>query len=113
LYYGTDAKVEDGGTAKIGNTDVYKLKIALNSGLNKTEFYDAKTGLLIRADRTFKAAGTEMSISTSYSDYKKAGNILVPYKILQSITGEAGSQEMAIIVKEVKLNAALTAADFK
>lgn len=113
LYYATAAKVEDGGTAKIGDTDVYKLNVALNSGINKTEFYDAKTGLLIKEDRTVKTSGMEMNISTAYSDYKKAGNILIPYKIVQTITSDQGSQEIGITVKEVKLNTALKAEDFK
>ena len=113
LYYATTAKVEDAGTTKIGNTDAYKLNVAMKSGVNKTEFYDAKTGFLIREDRTVKASGTEMSISIAYSNYKKAGNIMVPYRIVQTITTEQGNQELGITVKEVKLNTALTVADFK
>jgi zinc protease len=113
LYYSTDAKIEDGGTAKVGNADVYKLKITLKSGVKKTEYYDAKTGLLVQEDRTLTNAGKETNISTAFTDYRKAGNILVPYKIVQTIQAAEGSQEMGIAVKEVKLNTSLTVADFK
>jgi len=112
LYYATDAKVEVAGTAKVGTADAYKLNVTTASGQKKVEYYDVNTGLLLKEERTMNQNGTELTISTEYADYRKAGNILLPYKMTQNVQTPAGAQEFVITVKEAKLNPGLKAADF-
>lgn len=113
LYYAGSAKIEDAGVVKVGDASAYKLKVTLKNGMKKTEYYDAKTGLLLQQDRTVKTAGKDMMVSTAYSEYKKAGNILMPYKIVQTIQMPGGSQELGFTMKDIKINTPLKAADFK
>jgi zinc protease len=65
-----------------------------------------------KEERTTNQNGADLTISTEYSDYRKAGNILVPYKMNQSVQTPAGAQEFVITVKEVKINSGLKPTDF-
>jgi zinc protease len=112
LYYGADSKVDVAGTAKVGAADVYKLNVTTAGGQKKTEYYDVNSGLLVKEERTINQNGTDLTVSTEFSDYRKAGNILLPYKMTQSVQTPAGAQEFLITVKEVKINSGLKATDF-
>jgi zinc protease len=112
LYYATDSKLEVAGTAKVGTADAYKVTVTSAAGKKKTEYYDVNSGLLLKEERTTNQNGTDLTISTEYSDYRKAGNILVPYKMNQSVQTPAGAQEFVITVKEVKINSGLKPTDF-
>jgi zinc protease len=112
LYYGTDSKVEVVGTVKVGAADAYKLSITSPAGKKKTEYYDVNSGLLIKDERTVTQNGTDLTITVEYGDYRKTGNILLPYKLNQSVQTPAGAQEFVITVKEVKINSGLKPTDF-
>jgi len=113
LYYATDGwKVESAGTAKVGTADAYKLEITSPSGKKKTEYYDVKTGLLLKDEKTVTKGTVEISQSTEYADYKKVGDLLFPHSLTQSVQTPQGSQEFAIIIKEIKVNPPLKAEEF-
>jgi zinc protease len=112
LYYGADSKVDVAGTAKVGAADVYKLNVTTAGGQKKTEYYDVNSGFLVKEERSINQNGTDLVITTEFSDYRKAGNILLPYKMTQSVQTPAGAQEFLITVKEVKINSGLKATDF-
>mgnify|MGYP001085699806 CR=1 FL=1 len=112
LYYST-AKVEDGGIVQVDGAPAYKLNVVMDNGVKKSDYYDSKTGLLVKEDRAAKVADKEVMIQTNFGDYKKIGNILLPYKMMQNVPVGEAMQTMAITLKDVKLNAPLTAADFK
>ena len=112
LYY-TTAQLEDGGISKVGDVAVYKINVTSGDGSKRIEYYDAKTGFLIKEERPFKVAGKEVIINMLYSDYKKAGNVLIPHKTIQIVPVGDATQEIGISLKDVKVNVPLTAADFK
>jgi zinc protease len=112
LYYATDSKLEVAGTAKVGTADAYKITVTSAAGKKKTEYYDVNSGLLLKEERTTNQNGADLTISTEYSDYRKAGNIMFPYKMNQSVQTPAGAQEFVITVKEVKINSGLKPTDF-
>ncbi|MGN7203192.1 insulinase family protein [Pedobacter sp. SAFR-022] len=112
LYY-TAAQLEDGGISKVGDVPAYKINVTPAAGSKKTEYYDAKTGLLIKEERVVKGAGKDLAITMIYSEYKKAGNVLMPYRVVQIVPMGDATQEMTIVIKDVKINTPLTAADFK
>ena len=112
LYYST-AKLEDAGISKVGDVAAYKINVTPAAGSKKTEYYDAKTGFLIKEERPYKLAGKDVIINVLYSDYKKAGNVLLPYRTVQIVPVGDATQEFAIVLRDVKINAPLTAADFK
>ena len=112
LTYGTTTKVETAGTAKVGTADAYKLIVTPASGKKHTEYYDVNSGLLIKDETAQKQGGMDIVISTEFGDYRKVGAVLVPYKISQSVQTPQGNQEFVMSIKDVKVNAPLTAADF-
>lgn len=113
LYYATDGtKIESAGTAKVGTVDAFKLNITSPSGKKKTEYYDAKSGLLLKEESTSKKGTVEMSQSTEYSNYKKVGDVLFPFTLTQSVSTPQGSQEFSIVIKDIKINPPLKAEDF-
>lgn len=111
LYYSNN-KIEVAGTMKVGGADAYKLTITKPSGDKFNEYYDINSGYLVKEEKTLKIEGTEMSQSTEYSDYRKVGNVAIPYKMMTSVQTPAGAQEFAITLKDVKINTEVKATDF-
>jgi predicted Zn-dependent peptidase len=98
------------GTDKVGNEEAYKLKVTAPSGKVSVEFFSTKTGLLIRDEITMEGeGGGEVTITADYSNYKKAGNVLLPFTTVRSF----GEQEMTFNIDEVSVNEGVTDADFK
>ncbi|MBB6239079.1 putative Zn-dependent peptidase [Pedobacter sp. AK013] len=113
VYYATDGtKIEAAGTAKVGTADAFKLNITSPSGKKKTEYYDTKSGLLLKDESTTTKGGAEISQSTEYSNYKKVGDILFPFTLTQSVATPQGSQEFSVVIKDIKVNLPLKAEDF-
>ncbi|MGY3054982.1 zinc protease [Pedobacter sp. UYEF25] len=113
LYYSTDGtKLEAAGTVKIGDADAYKLIVTSPSGLKKTEYYDVKTGLLLKDEKTSKKGSVEITQSTEYKDYRKVGDVLFPYNMMQSVQTPQGAQDFTITITDVKTNTVLKAEDF-
>ncbi len=110
LYYiSQDYQVLYIGTDKVGNEEAYKLKVTAPSGKVSVEFYSTKSGLLIRDESAMEGPGGEITIIADYSNYKKAGNILLPFTTVRSF----GEQEMTYTIDEVQVNEGVTDADFK
>ncbi|MFD2285716.1 insulinase family protein [Pedobacter petrophilus] len=113
LYYATDGtKLAAAGTAKVGTADAYKLIVTSPSGKKKTEYYDVKSGLLLKDEKTVTKGTMEITQSTEYGDYKKVGDVLFPHTLNQNIQTPQGAQEFAINVKEIKINPPLKTEDF-
>jgi hypothetical protein len=97
------------GMGKAADEDAYKIKITKPSGKVSVEFYSVKTKLLLRNESTNSVGGNEMTIMIDYTNYKKVGNISLPYTITQTV----GEQEFAMNISEIKTNEGVTDADFK
>ena len=110
LYYiGADYKTEYIGSGKIGEETTYRLKVVMPSGRLSIQEYSSKTGLLLKEETTTKDADTDTPLTIEYKNYKKAGNIMMPYEI----TRNEGGQEYTIIYTDIKINEGVTEADFK
>lgn len=114
LSYTTNgAKLEVKGIEKVNGTDAYKLSVTPAKGTASTEYYDVKSGLLVKTENVEKMNGTDIAISFEFKDYKKFGNVLLPQNLLQTVQTPMGAQEINIMIKETKLNQGITDADFK
>ena len=111
LYY-NGKKLEVAGVAKVGAADAYKIIVTQDDEKKGTEYYDVKSGLLLKEEKTAKVNGTDITQIAEYSDYRKTGNVMIPYKINQSVVTPMGNQDFAITIKDVKVNAEVKAADF-
>jgi len=110
LYYiSNEHQISYLGMDKVGDEDAYKIKIIKPSGKVTIEYYSVKTKLLLRNENTKIKGGNETTDIKYFSDYKKVGNVILPY----TITRTFGEQEFAISISEIKINEGVTDADFK
>ncbi len=93
-------KVETVGAETVDGKDCYKLVLTPNEGNPNTEYFDKKTGLLVKASTTVSTPNGDIAAETVFSDYRKEGDLLVAHKIQQS----AGPQEIAITFDTIKYN---------
>ena len=75
----------------------------------RTEYYDVKTGLLVKVAMVVSSPQGEMETSTVYSDYKPFDGVLIATKNV--IT--TGPQEMTATFEKVEINKNVSDADFK
>jgi zinc protease len=111
LFY-QDKKIEVMGLAKVGTADAYKIQITDANGKKETAYYDVTSGLLVKEEKTAQLNGTDITQIAEYSDYRKVGAILLPYKINQSVITAMGNQDFSITIKDIKINSDVKATDF-
>ncbi len=91
------------GIEKVNGEDSYVVK-----GGDTTYYYSVKSGLKTGETKTVKAQGKEMSIPTTFSDYKDVSGVKMPYSISVNQMG----MDMTMTVKSYEVNQAKDA-DFK
>ncbi len=91
--YGFDAELL--GVETIDGVAAYKVKMISPAGAQSFDYFSTETGLKIKSL-------TDES-STTYSDYREVGNILMPYKTIQ----EAGPQRVEMRVDNIEINSGL------
>lgn len=94
------SKIETTGSEIVGGKDCYKVVFTPATGNSTTEFYDKKSGLLIKTTTTLSTAMGEIAADSLYDDYRKDGDVLSPHKITQSAAG----QEIQLVVDKVEVN---------
>ena len=111
LYYtsGSGYAVEYIGAGKVGTEATYRLKVKSPSGKTSVEQYSTKTGLLLQTESTEKAGDQEIDVTITYSDYRKVGNVMMPFKIFSSQAG----QEFDMKATSIKINEGVAEEDFK
>ncbi len=103
LGFAKSADYKLGGIEKIGGEDSYAIK-----GGDTTYYYSVATGLKTGETKKVKAKGQEMTIPTTFSNYKEVDGVKMPYTISVSQMG----MDMTMAVKSYEINKA-TDADFK
>ncbi|MEC3877400.1 M16 family metallopeptidase [Chryseobacterium salviniae] len=83
------------GIEKVGGEDSYAIK-----GPETTYYYSVKTGLKTGETRTVKAQGQEVSVPTTFSDYKDVAGVKMPYTISVNQMG----MDMTMKVKSYEIN---------
>ncbi len=101
------------GTEKVNNADAYKLLVTMPSGKSDTEFYDVASKLLVKQIISRTMNGQDAMATYEFSDYKKAGDVMLPYKLSLSIASGAMSQAIDITLTDIKVNEGVTDADFQ
>jgi zinc protease len=101
------------GVQKIDGADAYQIDVTDPTGKISSEYYDVKSKLLVKSESTTTTNGTSINQSVAFSDYRKVGNVMFPYK--QALTIAAGGQEQNLVmtVTDIKVNTGVTADDFK
>lgn len=113
FYTSADYKLELAGMEKVEGADAYKLVVTPNKGKRSTEWYDAKTGLLIRTEAAEEVQGQSITQTITYKDYKKVADLLLPHVMDMTVQTPMGVQEFTIKISSMKVNEGVKADDFK
>jgi zinc protease len=89
-------KAELKGSEDVDGQPAWKVQMTSKSGKNTVDFYDQKSGLKVKSI----AQQGQMSVTSTYSDYRPVEGVLFPFKLKQS----AGPQSFDIVVSGVEVN---------
>lgn len=95
---------EVAGLTKIGDAEAWIVKVDANTTL----FFDKRTGLLLKSERTTVRGGTKMSIAIIYEDYRDVDGVKHPFTVRQSMHGG----ELVLQTTEVKQNVEIADSKF-
>ena len=80
--------VESLGKEDIEGTECFKLKVTLKSGKEKTFYLATDNYLILKKVEKATVNGAEMEVSEVLSNYKKIGDVNLPYTIANSMQGQ-------------------------
>jgi outer membrane lipoprotein-sorting protein len=104
-YAAKGTHVELAGMDPVDGRDAYKLKLTLKNGDPLSLWIDAQTFLDVRLAVPHSFGGKERTVVTSMSDYRKVGDIVLPFT-LEDRFGE-GTTSQRIDIQQVSVNPAL------
>jgi zinc protease len=113
FYKEAGYKIEVKGVEKINGADAYVLLVTSPAGKTKTEYYDVKSGFMVKSSEMTKEANMETEQAITYDNYKKVGDIYFPYKVVRAITLPTGNQEFTITFDTIVVNEGVSAEEFK
>ncbi len=102
-------KVETTGTETVGEHECYVVVLTSPVGKPITQYYDKKSGLLIKSVATRTSSMGEITVEILYDDYRKDGTILSPHKLINKVA----SQEFVITLNSAEYNTQLPANAFE
>ena len=101
------------GIDTVNGSNAYKVAITTPSGKTNTEYYDVASKLLVKKSAERTVNGQTVSTTYQYSDYKKAGDVTMPYTLGVSVAAGAMNQAFTIVLTDIKVNEGVTDADFQ
>jgi outer membrane lipoprotein-sorting protein len=69
------------GTAQVGTHSTYVVEYSPEKNLTSKIYFDAESGLAVRADDTFHQEGTDYKVETYIDDYRPVDGALFPFRI--------------------------------
>ena len=110
VYKEAGAKVELLGRETVGDRAALVLQYTPKSGPSSKNFFDAETYLLLRNVTTVMVpeAGGPMDQTTEFFDFRVAGGVKMPFRIVQI----SPAQTMTVTLTSIELNATVDDAMF-
>ena len=93
-------KAETAGSETAEGHDCYKVVLTPKEGKPITEFYDKKSGLMIKTMATVSSQMGDVNAEILYDDYRKDGELLSPHRMVN----RAAQQEFVIQIDSVEVN---------
>lgn len=109
-YSNQGYKLELKGIEDVDGASCYKVNVLDPEGDTSTEFYDVKSGLLVRVVKTQEAMGQKATITTDMADYREVDGVRLPYKT--SING-AAPMTIVLEMESIEVNKPLGEEIFK
>jgi zinc protease len=98
-------KVELKGADKVDENAVWKVQVTSPAGKVSVDYYDQKSGLKLKS----VAQQGQMSIATTYSDYREVEGVLFPFMMNQTV----GPQSFDVITSAIEVNTGIDDSVFK
>ncbi|KAF0150312.1 MAG: processing peptidase [Ignavibacteria bacterium] len=103
LYYDNlGVKLELGGMEALNGKNSYKVNLVFPSGKKSVQYYDVKSGLLVKTSSSVESPQGAMNISVEYADYKDVNGVKVAHKVIQGTP--MGSIELTVTSVERNTN---------
>jgi hypothetical protein len=93
-------KSETASSETVEGHDCYKVVLTPKEGKPITEFYDKRSGLLIKTMATVTSQMGDVNAEILYDDYRKEGGVLSPHRLVN----RAAQQEFIIQIDSVEVN---------
>ncbi len=93
-------KGETTGSDTIDGHDCYKVVLTPKEGKPITEYYDKKSGLMVKTVATVTSQMGDINAEVIYDDYRKDGELLSPHRLVN----RAAQQEFVIEIESVEVN---------
>jgi hypothetical protein len=77
------------GVEMFNGEECYKVKLIEKSGIESTEFYSLKTGLLAGSINKQETPFGAVTATSIVDEYKQVGELLIASKVTQKISGAA------------------------
>ena len=103
-YKSKGTAIELVGKEKLGDKDVYHLKLTMKSGQVQHYFLDAESGLEIKTSAQVDTGmgPAKQTLDTEMSNYKQVGGIMLPHTVRQFMNGNKMAE---VSVTAVEFNA--------
>jgi zinc protease len=101
-------RVETVGVEDVNGKECYKLMLTPKAGKPITRFYDKQSTLLLKSVMTMATAMGEVTVESTFDDYRKEGDILSPHKVGNKAMG----QQFSITIDKIEYNAAIPPSKF-
>lgn len=85
-----------------------KLVLEAKSGSIRTNYYSAKTKLLVKSEMTVDSPQGKLAVESKFSDYKAVKGVLFPHKTTQTTLG----QQQVVEIEKIELDPTLAADTF-
>jgi hypothetical protein len=93
-------KAETAGAEMVEGHDCYKVVLTPKEGKPIVEFYDKKSGLMVKTMATVSSQMGDVNAEILYDDYRKEGEVLSPHRMVN----RAAQQEFVIEIQSVEVN---------
>jgi Protein of unknown function (DUF620) len=93
-------KGETAGSEMVEGHDCFKVVLTPQEGQPMTEFYDKKSGLMVKTVATISSQFGDVNAEVIYDDYRKDGDLLSPHRLVN----RAAQQEFVVDIESVEIN---------
>lgn len=97
------------GIEQVEGKDAYAVAVKTPAGREYTNYYDVKSGLLVKKTLVQETPMGSVTVSSFVSDYKPFNGVMIPTKIVNDL----GQMKFDITFDDVKVNSGLKAEDIK
>ncbi len=94
--------------ADVDGEPCLKLVLEAKSGSTRTNYYSAKTKLLVKSEMTVDSPQGKLAVESKFSDYKAVNGVSFPHKTTQSTLG----QQQVVEIEKIEFDPTLAADTF-